>query len=379
MISRFFILFLLVNNLSMLADETKKYLINVDTLGQAKAGSAYLKGFAAGFFNPSLSEDCVEQEEAELHAKKLDQRPEGQLQHRVLDPKKQCQRYVAMQLPFFVFSRSMVSLFKAKSQKNRVAFLTSHVGEPFSFIMPSYLAYVTPYGHIALFDQEFARALISRDLERGGVAVASVDFIRSTGVSFSQSFAINQWLSLGVSPKFIRRQKNSLKADLTDISEVKHIKDIMRPSYSLGVAVDTAATVYWQDYRFSLLSYNTASTKFYSKKSGRAEEVVLNTFDFGIGREILLLYDLLLGFYFDYQDITGNYEKNFLKKIHFGSKFGYKSLYTQGGLDQGNIAFGLGWRLQYIEMLAGISAEELGDKIGFRPDYRAYGGLRYQF
>jgi hypothetical protein len=76
---------------------------------------------------------------------------------------------------------------------------------------------------------------------------------------------------------------------------------------------------------------------------------------------------------FDYRDALSAVEKNVRKKIHVGSELGVLDMVGMtGGINQGYPTVGFYTDLYLMRLDLGMYTEEVGDRVGTRPDSRYY-------
>jgi hypothetical protein len=220
--------------------------------------------------------------------------------------------------------------------------------------------------------------LIYKSPTDGGLENVAAEAVANQVLTFSVAEAFfDQFLMLGVTGKYVNRQEAAIDVNLLDAQDVsKDLKaedvtgaaagggadvGIMlrgsgRTPVSLGITIENAGNT------------TMAST---TETAGIVKDLK-QTINIGLSVEPGTKVSRI-GLFADYRDVAGKVEENPLKRTHLGAELKIREfLGFSGGLNQGYPCFGIFLNLYLLRLDLGGYTEEMGEKIGDRPDPRGY-------
>lgn len=219
--------------------------------------------------------------------------------------------------------------------------------------------------------------LISKDPEQASLNAISANTVANTGVVFglAESFFKDQLL-MGFTYKYLMRNEAKVAVSLADAQDaMDNMKQEELTNSSTGGGVDLGMI-----YRipgvaplsFGLQIENVGGTTLSGNAAVDDDVTLPQTVNLGFSFEPGTRFSKFRLFV-DYRDILSKTEKNSLKKIHLGSELAVlRFLGVTGGLNQGYPTVGFYMNAYFLRFDAGAYAEEMGDRVGTRPDVRYF-------
>lgn len=219
--------------------------------------------------------------------------------------------------------------------------------------------------------------LISKNPEQASLTSVSADTVAHTGVVFglAESFLKDQLL-VGFTYKYLMRNEAKVAVNLADSQDaMDNMNQDELTNSSTGSGVD-----FGMMYRipgaaplsFGLQIENVGGTTLTGNAAVDDDVTLPQTVNLGFSFEPgtrFSKFRLLV----DYRDIFSKAETNSLKKIHIGSELAVlKFLGVTGGLNQGYPTVGFYMNAYFLRFDAGAYAQEMGDRVGTRPDVRYF-------
>lgn len=282
--------------------------------------------------------------------------------------------------PLLEMSRDTRDLIRqvAVEQKNDVDTLRKHVGKNQHLGIYNFTGVVFRRMALGAVASNQTNILVKQSPEHGGLETVSANTTANTvaTLSLAESFFAEQFL-VGMTGKyFANRAQAGIDVsivDAQDIAEELDQDDVMSlgsgSGVDLGFLFKPKSAVPWS---LGLTVENVGTTKFTGTAGASAPDDLKQIVNIGMAVEpgrSSARFKLL----FDYRDVTGSYEKNTFKKTHIGTEIALgKVMGFTAGLNQGYPTIGTYLNLYILRFDLGAYAEEIGDRVGVRPDPRFY-------
>lgn len=219
--------------------------------------------------------------------------------------------------------------------------------------------------------------LVKKNAHQASLQSVSADTTANAGMVFglAESFFKDQFL-VGFTYKYLMRNEAGVAVNLIDAQDAMgNMQQDEMMTTATGSAVDLG-------FMWRLPTSSPLSFGLQIENAGGATLTGNSEKD----RNINLKQSMNLGFAYepgtrfskfrllvDYRDVLSKVETNTLKKIHLGSELGVlKFLGVTGGLNQGYPTIGFYVNTYILRFDMGAYAEEMGDRVGTRPDVRYF-------
>ncbi len=282
--------------------------------------------------------------------------------------------------PLLEMSRDTRDLIRqvAVEQKNDVDTMRKHVGKNQHLGIYNFTGVVFRRMALGAVASNQTNILVKQSPEHGGLETVSANTTANTvaTLSLAESFFGEQFL-MGMTGKyFANRAQAGIDVSIVDAQDIAgelDQDDVM--SLGSGTGVDLGflykpkSPVPWS---LGLTLENVGKTKFAGTAGVGAPDDLEQIVNIGLAVEpgrSSARFKLL----FDYRDVTGAYEKNTFKKTHIGTEIALgKVMGFTAGLNQGYPTIGTYLNLYILRFDLGAYTEEIGDRVGVRPDPRFY-------
>lgn len=202
-----------------------------------------------------------------------------------------------------------------------------------------------------------------------------------TGMVASAAGRLTNWLSLGVTGKYLYKVEPDIIIDLADVNKVQEIRNdpsSIRDQVTAGqgTSLDAGALVFLQgqkvDYRLAMKIDDIGDTQF-----SEDQRPFRQAYHAGIGLTFHNAVDSL-HLSLDFRDITGVYQEPLPLRIYAGAKVIFRNFIgLAAGLYQGYPTFGVRLDLMLVKLGFSVYGRELGEYLGDAPRtiYLAYLGF----
>lgn len=219
--------------------------------------------------------------------------------------------------------------------------------------------------------------LVKKNPEQASLQSVSADTVANTGLVFglAESFFKDYFL-VGFTYKYLMRTEAGVAVNLIDAQDAMddmNQEEMMRSAtgsaLDLGLMwrIPTAAPI-----SFGLQVENVGGAKLAGNSQKDRDITLKQTVNLGLSFEPGTRFSKFRLF-MDYRDVLSAVETNTLKKIHLGSELNVlRFLGVTGGLNQGYPTVGFYVNTYVLRFDMGAYAEEMGDRVGTRPDVRYF-------
>ncbi len=231
---------------------------------------------------------------------------------------------------------------------------------------------------LGVFARTNVDLLAYNDPEGGGLESVKASANETAGLAFTlaDGFFGNRLL-FGVTAKFLQRGRGELAASTADIETAK--EQFSDTSNFLATGTGGGADIglmYRSEGRispaFGITVNDVGNSAITPEEDTQLDLDVKQTVNLGTSIETGTKFSRLK-LLFDYRDALGSVEKNTRKKIHLGSELSVlDAVGVTGGLNQGYPSFGMYTDLYLVRLDLGMYTEEVGSRVGTRPDSRYF-------
>lgn len=358
----------------------EQYETNWWSLGSGKGGVTFLDGMPANLYNASrISPTC---RKIQLEAKPEAQENKKRKKKKSEKPKNpDCALSYDVAFPAAALSLTTFKLADVHGAAQLTNFVLKNIGKPMS-ADTALLVSVSGYRYgFSAFQNEQANALVYDDVENGlGAQALKIRWSETSGLQFAKMIPLSHDIFLGLTPKWIFQKNHYFYSGLADLSKLQHVAKEMSVKSGSGLGMDLSAS-YGKPSEESVLTSimirnlgdsSLTSSPFGKKVRGKIKQ----TIDISTGYRLIgETPESRLDLAFDYSDLLGREDSDVLKNTHLASVLTRHSLNFLFGINSGNFTFAFRYAVQNFEFTIGQYTEELGSKIGLRPDLRIFGFL----
>lgn len=231
---------------------------------------------------------------------------------------------------------------------------------------------------LAAFAVSNADLLAFKDPDAGGLEVVKASADQTVGLTFTlaEGFFSNK-LMLGVTAKYLARGRGEIEVSSAEADQVKD--KLSDTSNFLGQGEGGGADVgmMWQgggrvNPAFGITVADAGDTKITPTEDTDLDLDVKQTINVGVSVEPGTKFSKLR-LLADVRDVGGRVIKNDRKKLHFGGELTVLDIVgVTGGINQGYPTAGFYFDLYFLRVDLGFYTEEMGDRVGTRPDTRYF-------
>jgi hypothetical protein len=289
--------------------------------------------------------------------------------------------------PFVEFSKSTRDVVRQLGAENADAVDTvqQNVGKPNHIGAQTFTGLILRRAALGAFATSNVDLLAYKSADEGGLEVVDASADQTVGVTFSlaESFWSDKLL-LGVTAKYLARGRGAVSASAAEADEVQ--EKLEDRSSLLGTGEGGGAdlgAMYKIPGRipvsFGLTISDVGDTVITPQEPTTMDLDVKQTINAGFAVEPGTKTSRLR-LLFDYRDIAGAVTTNERKKVHAGAELAVRDVIgITGGINQGYATGGFYIDLYVLRLDLGMYTQEVGERVGTRPDTRYFVRLKAGF
>ena len=272
----------------------------------------------------------------------------------------------------------------AVEKNTSVDVLREHIGKNQHVGLYNFTGIVLRRAAIGAMVSNQTNLLIRKSPEQAGLeeASASSTVNKVAAFAFAEDF-LNHSLYLGTTMKYIEQDRAALSVNVVDAQNLQqHLSenDVITTGtgvgFDLGMIMKTDAK---SPYSLGIQVENSGSTHMHTTSAAGKAADLPQTVNMGIAFQPGTKMSNI-GLNLDYRDVAGKTETDPYKRLHIGGEINLKGFFgITGGLNQGYPTFGIYADIRVLRVDIGTYTEEMGDRIGVRPDTRYYFNLTAGF
>lgn len=251
-----------------------------------------------------------------------------------------------------------------------------HIGDPIHFGLQNFTGLILRRVALGAFVSSGVSMLAYKSKDAGALETVEIGAVANGGATFSlaESF-FSPSLMFGVTAKYLQRGKGYASASTAEIDEVKEKFDDTSSFIGMGAGGGADVGMMWQrggqlNPSFGMTLSDVGNTKITPTDDTDLDLDVKQTLNLGVALEPGTKWSKLR-LLADYRDALGAVESNPRKRIHLGGELTVRDFigFTLG-LNQGYPGGGVYMDLYVVRLDFGVYTEEIGERVGSRPDTR---------
>jgi len=289
--------------------------------------------------------------------------------------------------PMVEFSENSRDLGRRLSRDNADAVQTvlDQIGKPNHVGLNNFTGLVLRRAALGAFVSGDVDLLAYKSAENGGLEVVEAEAEQNAGGVFTlaEGFFDNS-LMLGVTAKYLMRGRGRITASAAEAETVKDTLKDTADFVGLGQGGGADIGLMYQgggrtNPSFGLTVSDVGDTKVTPEAETTLDLDVKQTINAGVAIEPGTKFSKLR-LLADYRDIQGAVITNPRKRVHVGAELSVlDAVGITGGLHQGYATGGFYISLYVLRLDAGFYTEEVGERVGTRPDTRYFVRLKAGF
>lgn len=227
--------------------------------------------------------------------------------------------------------------------------------------------------------------LLAYKSEQDGLEVIEAKADQTLGMTFTLADSFfNNKLLLGVTGKYLARGKGEVSAAASETEKVQETLDDQKNFLGTGEGGGGDIGLMYQkggqlNPSFGLVINDIGDTKINPEEETTLDLDVKQTVNLGVSIEPGTKYSKMK-LLADYRDVLGRTITNPRKRIHLGGELAVLGMLGMtGGINQGYPTAGLFLDVYFMRLDFGFYTEELGDRVGTRPDTRYFARIKAGF
>jgi hypothetical protein len=375
--------------------------LGAEQLGKGNAGVSTAKGVDAIFYNPALvaprgaevlhgrnDEESIDRIE-EKCANKTTPDQEAKCLMRLSTKKKADWEFVIVS-PSLDWSTKLPKTIKDAKKDSKsdggddnsasklAAVLLGMLGQNRHLDFSNFTGYVGSKWSLGLFESVFLDLRVFNNINAAGLQTIGGNAFTNIGLVGGYRHTVLPGLSVGATPKLIKRTQYFIEKDLSQLLSIDDLKTDEFKNSGTGVGLNLGVA-YERSFaqlstRVALAIDDLGDTRFKASKEKTditPLDPLLQTVNFGLAATYTLRYPLT--FELNFRDITGHAEKNRFKRVHLGLDwFVIERVGLTAGLNQGYGTTGIYYQGKNMRFYFGTYAQEMGIRAGQTPDQRLY-------
>ena len=265
-----------------------------------------------------------------------------------------------------------------------VEVLRQHIGKNQHIGMYNFSGVVLRRAAIGAMVSNQTNLLVRKSPENSALEEASASSTLNKVVAFSLADGFfDHSLFFGTTVKYIARDRAALSVNVVDAQNIQsQLKEDDIITSGTGVGVDLGMILKTEGkspFSLGIQVENSGDTYMHStSKYGKADNLP-QTVNMGIAMQPGTKMSNF-GLHLDYRDVAAKTESNPYKRLHLGAEISLKGFFgISAGLNQGYPTFGMYADIRLLRVDIGTYTEEMGDRIGVRPDTRYFFNLTAGF
>ena len=262
--------------------------------------------------------------------------------------------------------------------------LRQHIGKNQHVGLYNYTGVVLRRAAIGGMISNQTNLLVRKSPDQSGLEEASASSILNKVAAFSLADGFfEQSLLIGSTIKFIQQDRAGIRVNVVDAQSIQHNlneKDVVTSGSGLGVDLGMMLKTNTKSpYSLGIQVENTGGTYMHTTSDNGKAEDLPQVVNMGIAYQSATKMSNV-GLFLDYRDLANKTEKDSFKQVHIGTEISLKGFFgICAGLNQGYPTFGIYADIRVLRIDVGTYTEEMGDRIGVRPDTRYYFNLTAGF
>ena len=253
-----------------------------------------------------------------------------------------------------------------------------NIGKPNHFGLSDFTGIVLRRAALGVVDASHIDLLAHKAPDQGGLEVLDASADQTLGATFSlaDGFLDNK-LMLGATTKYLYRGRGRVSASIAEADKIQDELKDQSKFLAMGQGIGADLGLMYQgggaiNPSFGLTVNDAGDTHIKPTSATDLDLDVLQTVNVGVSIEpgtgfskLKLLADI--------HDVLGRVIKNNRKKLHLGAELSVEDMLgATVGLNEGYPTAGLYFDLYLVRVDLGMYTEEIGDRVGTRPDSRYF-------
>ena len=266
-----------------------------------------------------------------------------------------------------------------------IATLRNYIGKPQHAGFYNFTGIILRRAALGLVASSTTDLLVSKSVEAGGLEQISAKMASTAGATFTLADSFwNETLLVGFTGKYLYRGQAGIALSVLDQESFKNMDQSELLGFGTGMGGDLGIMIKGGGHSqpaMGITIHNIGNTTFTSEleEESSALEDLRQSINVGFAIQPgtkFSRFRLLL----DVHDVTSAHTDNWIKKIHLGGELSVsKLLGVTGGLNQGAPGAGIWFDAWFMRVDFGMYTEEMGERVGTRPDRRLYVRLKAGF
>ena len=259
------------------------------------------------------------------------------------------------------------------------------MGRPNHFGLGNFSGIMLRRAAFGVVTQGSVDLLAFKDPELGGLEVVRAQGSQTTGATFTlaESFGKGHFFA-GITGKYLMRGKGEIEASSIEIDKVK--EKLQDQGDFLGYGSGTGADVGLMfqsggrvNKALGVTIHDVGDTSILPQEQTALDLDLKQTINIGFAIEPSTLTSKLK-LLADYRDVAGKAIRNPYKRVHLGAELTvFDMIGATGGLHHGYGSGGFFIDIYLVRLDLGFYTEEVGSRMGTRPDTRYFFGLEVGF
>ena len=264
-----------------------------------------------------------------------------------------------------------------------ISTLRNHLGKPQHVGLYNFTGFVFRRAAIGAVSQETADVMIYKSKDSDALEAAEGQVIATNGAVFSVADTIfSPNVAIGATFKYLVRAQGKVSASVAEADSLKSMKKEDIAGIGTGAGADFGMMVRGSsrlEPSFGITATDIGSTRFLSNDSSKEISPLPMQVNAGVAvspgtrsSKFRILADV--------HDIMGNTTTSYFKRLHAGAEITLLNIVgVTAGINQGYATGGGYVDFRFFRLDAGSYCEEVGERVGSRPDRRYFLALKFGF
>lgn len=260
---------------------------------------------------------------------------------------------------------------------NAVDTVIKHIGKPNHVGVSNFTGIILRRAAFGAIASSNVDLLAYKSKEQGGLEVVDARADQNLGVTFTLAEKFfRDSLYLGVTAKYLERGRGAITASAAEADQLKESLNDTSQFIGMGQGGGADVGLMWKstgtrtNLSLGLTAHDLGDTKITPTDPTSLDLNLKQTIDVGLALEPNTKFSkakLLV----DYHDVQGRVVTNPLKRIHLGAEISVLDIVgVCGGLNGGYPTAGLYADVYFLRLDLSAYTEEVGERVGTRPDTR---------
>lgn len=261
---------------------------------------------------------------------------------------------------------------------NAVETVQDNIGKPNHIGVQNFTGLILRRAALGAFFSNNVDLLAYKSADYGGMEVVEANADQNVGATFSLADSFfHPNLFLGITAKYLARGRGTMTVISVEADQVKESLSDTSKFMGAGEGGGLDFGLMYQaggrtNPAVGITINDMGDTKITPNEETDLDLDLKQTINIGVSIEPGTQFSKLK-LLADYRDATGAVIKNPFKRVHLGSELSVLDMIgVTGGLNQGYPTAGLYFNLYIVRLDLGYYTEEMGERIGTRPDTRYF-------